>query len=154
MWIKTFNQGATVKILSAIPKATTGTINAVNVVSERKKKDGLRLGQVRILEALTRNNTLSRVQCAELGKVTLGWAFNFLGSNDKEQCSKTEKRCGFPTLITLGHVRFIEVDVYGDNSKVETRYEITQEGKRAYKSYLNEHPDYHPAPMYVPTVDD
>jgi hypothetical protein len=95
----------------------------------RARKGGLRLPQVRILRAikdrpLTRTKIIAKI--TQEGKATaIGFA---LGPVDKGRYTAYTAQCGYKSLLALGYVRPVVIDVDG---KKETLYEATAAGKKA-----------------------
>lgn len=101
----------------------------------RAPKDGLRTGQVRILAYLAKaKGCPPRKIIAEKSGLTTGWVCNHIGPNDAAVRSATEKRTGYPSLLTLKLVRPVYTKVVlgsADKGRVETGYEITALGRKA-----------------------
>lgn len=106
----------------------------------RTKKDGMRAGQIRILQALSKNRSLTRVAVAEAaGKTTTGMAFNHIGPTNPAKRPETETRTGYPCLLTLGFVQVVEnkVEKRADGSWIlERAYCITPAGRKALAAAL------------------
>lgn len=102
-----------------------------NTTTVAVRKTGLRKGQVRILEALSKaKGTLSRSQIAERSKNTDGQTFNLMGSTNPEKWPVTEERTGYPGLLKLKLVKAVQQQVPDGEGK-EWRYEITAAGRKA-----------------------
>ena len=99
--------------------------------AKHSRRPGLRSGQIDILKALAKKGSQTR---AELAKAAtnghMGRAFNFIGSNDREQDRATEKRCG-PTLLGLRFVRSKRVEATDAGRRWTFEYEITAKGRKA-----------------------
>lgn len=126
------------------PKTETVTPKAKNVVTPKAepkktatpkvetpkkagaaKKTGLRSPQWRILTCLAKAKApMSRKQISEKANVDLAFCTEYLGSNDPEKRAANDAK-QFPSLITLGHVKF-----GNDEESKGTVYELTAKGRK------------------------
>ena len=99
---------------------------------DRKDKSGLRVHQIRVLRALRESKgPLSRSKIAEKAGITLTVVARALGYENKEKREHFEKHGkegGFLSLLTLGLVREMPLDIDG---KIEVCHQLTKEGLAA-----------------------
>jgi hypothetical protein len=90
------------------------------------KKEGLRKAQVRILKALLKaGRALTRKELAEKAPVDVAACVEYVGSSDPDRRAANDTK-HFPSLVTLGYVRFGNPEEAGG-----TCYEITAKGRAA-----------------------
>lgn len=102
-------------------------------------KEGLRDGQVRILQVLSKlapQAGLTRKNIADKAlNGHMGWAFNHIGPTDEGKRKKTEKRTGFPCLLTLKAVSTTVVQS-DEGAPKERIYRITATGRSMLEKAL------------------
>lgn len=106
----------------------------------RKKKEGMRTGQIRVLLALSTlspQGGLTRAKLSELVGATNGWVYCFTGSTDEKQREKTEKEMGYPSLLTLSYIRTLLVQAEEGLPK-ERIYRITAAGRKALEAAMQD----------------
>jgi PAB1-binding protein PBP1 len=106
------------------PKSTSETNG--NGKTGAPKKEGLRVPQVRILQALSDEKARTKKQIVKDSGVDLAYCTEWIGSNNPDIRAKNDAK-HFPSLITLGYVRAEKMDVDGKDVFV---YEITSKGKK------------------------
>ena len=119
------------RILDSMPQSDTG-----------KRYDGLRLPQVRVLQVLASvaRGTLTRTKiserCGNKTNVVVGRAIGYSDPEKRTAFEQTKDGGGrpgkpCPSLLTLGYVREVEVDVDG---VTETGVVITPSGRKALEA--------------------
>lgn len=96
----------------------------------RKTKEGLRKPQVHILKILLPGGFLSRSKIADRSLIAINTLCPMLGTGDPDASERIEKRCGVKSLVTLGYVNVITIDVDG---LAEDVYSITAAGREAFE---------------------
>jgi hypothetical protein len=101
----------------------------------RKRYPGLRTAQIRIMKALNVRGGLSKRALCDRVKTEFKtaaswseWIQDPMGSQDDDVRAKQEQRLGYKTLIGLGYVSTVVVDVVG---KKERLYCLTDLGREA-----------------------
>lgn len=91
-------------------------------------KSDLRKPQLRILKALEKKSPMSRVDISKKAPVDVAACVEYIGSHD-DAVRKANDKKHFPSLITLGYVRFANSE-----DEAAQAYELTANGrKRAAK---------------------
>lgn len=97
---------------------------------DARKVDGLRRFQVRTLKALNDSpDSLTVSMIAKRAKISHTMVVMGLGTIDAKLLKAHDRKMGFPSLLTLGHVRVAEVE----NTTV---LQITASGKKALTSAM------------------
>jgi len=99
------------------------------VPKSQRKIDGLKKPQVRILEALSDGNWLSRAEIATKAKVDNASLTGYLGSMDVETREKNDTEW-YMSLISL---KFVKTKVTDENGKDVPRFAISALGKSKIK---------------------
>jgi hypothetical protein len=96
----------------------------------RQRKSGLRVAQLRILKLLCETKgLLTKQKIAEkLDEPSTAWMSAPLGLFNEELRGGREEREGYPSLLTLGYVECIILDIDG---LTERTYQVTDAGRRA-----------------------
>jgi len=98
----------------------------------KELNSGLRTPQVRVLQALSKGNVMSRSQISEAGKVDQAALVEYIGSSD-DNVRKVNDEKHFKSLVTLKYVKFAkppEADAVG------AYYEITAAGRQIVTKIL------------------
>lgn len=91
----------------------------------RRRKEGLRDPQVRILACLAKSSSpLSRGQIAEKAPVDLAFCTSYIGANDPEVRERLAEQRGYKSLIGLGYVKV-------EKREEGTVHSITASGRKA-----------------------
>lgn len=97
---------------------------------DARKVDGLRRFQVRTLKALNESTDQLTVSgIAKRAKISHTMVVMGLGTIDSKLLKAHDKKMGFPSLLTLGHVKVVEIEGI-------TALQITASGKKALTSEL------------------
>lgn len=109
-------------------KASKGKTKPAPKKTESKKETnpGLRKPQIRILAALSKGKPMTRAMIAEKSPVDVASCVEYLGSHDPD-VRKANDTKHFPSLITLGLVKFANGEEFGG-----VTYEISAKGRDAY----------------------
>jgi hypothetical protein len=115
---------------------------AVKLRSERKKTghkvvkrgsriEGLREGQVKVLAAIRNaRGPLNQQRIAEEVGMHVSQVGRYVGAHDPAKRAANEAELGYPSLLTLGYVRIVDVV---DDGIDETGHALTAAGKQALK---------------------
>lgn len=128
--MSTKNTVETVEAPVAEPKVKKPAAPKAKPEADARKVSGLRLFQIRTLKALSESkDQLTVAGIAKRAKISHTMVVMGLGTLDSKLLKAHDKKMGFPSLLTLGYCKVVEIEGI-------TALQLTASGKKALTSEL------------------